>query len=178
MDYRKSIVYFPQYYRAWFNLAQTYLADNNYDEALNAFSKVEIILYKRFRSDVLRTLEIDYLFKTYSCMAYIYQYSGDIYEAIRCYMRAESVWNKIDKSTFWKELNSDVYSNEGGVEREKCNTAYEKMKKQTKEKLNISKIYLSICELSHQIMDKELFAEYQKKLKQEEQRWEVERSLR
>jgi tetratricopeptide (TPR) repeat protein len=170
MDYKKSIAYFPEYYRAWFNLAQAYLADNNYDEALNAFSKVVIILYERFKSNVLRTLEIDYLFKAYSCMAYIYHASGDDYEAIRSYMRAERVWEKIDKSEFWENLNSDIYNGRNEEKKIECTNVHEKMKKQTKEKLDITNIYLNICDLSHQIKDEDLFTEYQNKLKLEEQR--------
>ena len=149
--YIESLRRFPEYYRAWYSLGCCYVATEEYKYAVTAFHNVSEILKNRLSSHVLRTMEIDYLFKSCTCCAYIYyNYLGDIYQAINENKNAVRVWEEIDQSRFWNIVTTDLQ---------------QELRDRAKNKLNINAIYMVICKLAMKIGDKELIEEYQRKLK-------------
>lgn len=149
--YVDSLKCFPNYYRAWYSLGCCYVATEEYKSAVTALHNVGMILKNRLSSHVLRTMEIDYLFKSYTCCAYIYyNYLGDIYQAIKENINAVLVWEEIDKSLFWDTVTTDLS---------------QELKDRARNKLNINDIYMVICKLAMKIGDKELIEEYQQKVK-------------
>lgn len=148
--YKRSLLCYPEYYRAWYNLGTCYFYDEQYELAVKAFHNVGAILKARWSAHVLRTLEIDYLFKAYKCCAYIYNKRiGDIHRSIIENLNAVRVWEEIEKSDFWNIISSQHDQS---------------LKEKAKKRLDVYDIYQQIYKLALKLGNKELIREYRQKL--------------
>ena len=146
--YKKSVVIFPEYYRAWNAMGMCYCRMAQWEEALHAFARVKRILSHKRENGCLRPLEIDYLFQSLRRQGKIYaDKMGDIPRALRMYKEAESVWNKIAEQSFWNYM----YSEPEEIER---------AKKMIRERLKIKVIYSRLSMLNHEMGNSEKAEEY------------------
>ncbi|MBP3602515.1 MAG: hypothetical protein J6J79_00020 [Lachnospiraceae bacterium] len=148
--YRRSLLSYPEYYRAWYNLGTCYFYDQQYELAVNAFHNVGAILKTKWSKHVLRTLEIDYLFNAYKCCAYIYNKCfNNINLSIWENLNAVRVWEEIDKSKFWEIISSQNDRN---------------LKEKAKKRLDITQSYQQIYKLALKAGNEDLIREFRQKL--------------
>lgn len=98
--YRNAIIRFPQYYRAWYQLGVCLYNQGEAEKARKAFLTVKKILTERFEKNVLRPMEVEYLYQ--ACL-----YCGKIQEsyaafsgALLYYGFARRVWESVETSKF------------------------------------------------------------------------------
>lgn len=160
MYLKVCLAYSPTNYRAWFNLGLTYLKQSKYEEALDAFSKLGVVLSGKFVNNRLSLSDMDYFIKSYLDMSYIYQYFSHFHNAARCCMKAESIWNEIDVNYYEMELNLDA---KDGLEKE-YDAIFDGMREKFKKDVQVDKVYLTLCEIATQLKDDFLYNQYQEKL--------------
>ena len=86
----------PMYYRAIYQVGTCQLAMGKIVSAKKSFERMIAILEVKSQKDLLRPMEIEYLYKTYLRLGRIeYENYGDIYYALHRYKQAEKLWEKI-----------------------------------------------------------------------------------
>lgn len=102
--YKNAIIRFPQYYRAWYQLGICLYNQGETEKAREAFLTVKKILTERFENNVLRPMEVEYLYN--ACV-----YCGEIQEsyaafsgALVYYGFAKRVWDSLESSLFIQYL--------------------------------------------------------------------------
>lgn len=112
IDYfKQSTQIYSQYYRAWFKLGVCYLESDvqkNGEMAINAFDKVIRILSNKTKNNLLRAMEVEYLFNSYMHILDIKKEFGDFRGALAACDEALKAYYNIEKSTFYEELNIDL----------------------------------------------------------------------
>lgn len=149
-DFAKMIKYFetsvciyPEYYRAWYWLGCCYMRQDRYQEALEAFRNVRRILEAKLNEDVLRPMEIEYLFKAQNQCAYICnKVHGNHSQAVIENRFAVKVWKTINTSTFFQMIG---YPARPG-----------KMWERVRRELCVNKIYSEIIKLAERLEDDQL----------------------
>lgn len=104
-DYHSAMHYFnealeinPMYYRALYQVGICKYNMNKMDEAKRYLEELMDILETKLDCDVLRPMEVEYLFKTYIILANMeYKKYGDIYHSFFRYTQAELLWERIRK---------------------------------------------------------------------------------
>lgn len=147
----KSLLIYPNYYRAWHILGICFVNLEKWEEAVEAFGNLEVILRPRIKNNMLRPMEIEYLFKAMNQNGDILFFKiQDAIRAIEQYLAAEEIWEKIDKTQFMNML----YQNDG---KETL------IKGRLKRELNINRVYERLAELYRQIGDMDKSKEYERK---------------
>lgn len=138
-----SVCIYPEYYRAWYRLGRCYMRLDRYREALEAFRNVRRILEVRLEADVLRPMEIEYLFKAQNQCAYICNKAhGNLGQAVIENRIAVRAWKTINTSTFFQRIGDP----ERPVE------IWERVRKE----LCVNKIYSEILKLAKRLEDEQL----------------------
>lgn len=122
--YKKSILIFPEYYRAWFALGMCYFGRGNWQEAINSFSCVKQILNNKIENKCLRPLEMDYLYQSYKKIGEIYaEKLGKEKKGLGFYYSAYNIWISIKDSNFWEYMykNKEEIGEAQSVIRDKFN---------------------------------------------------------
>lgn len=87
----------PLYYRAVYQVGTCQCTLRKRRSARDTFRSLVIILSDKDWEDVLRPMEVEYLYKTYVFLARIeYRIYGDIYRSIHWYQYAEELWLRTD----------------------------------------------------------------------------------
>lgn len=148
----RSVFIYPNYYRAWHMLGISYNQLNRWKEAVQAFENMEVILLKKIEGNMVRPMEIEYLFKAACQCGDIYnQKLYDVHRALKEYKLAEKIWHTIDSSLFLKII--------GFSEDEE-----DFFKKRMKNELSINRVYTKLSELYRQSGDIDKAMEYLMKL--------------
>lgn len=162
--FTKAVDINPNYYRAIYKMAECYVSLQNIEEAKCQYMRIVQILQTRCYKQILRPMEIEYLYKTYKNLAKVERNDfNNINGAISYYENAEYLWNQIyDKQDSYgfcfgfknaiRKTYSDIINNQY---------------KLLKEKLKISQIYDNLCTLYSQISNHEKAKIYEELLKKE-----------
>lgn len=150
----KSIVIYPCYYRAWHIIGLCCVEAHLWEQAIRAFDNLKVILGPRLQNNVLRPMEIEYLFKALNQSGDIlFQNIQDAPRAIEEYLAAERVWRAIDETDFMRA----IFSDRGEEER---------IRKKLKQELNVNRVYSKLAELYRCVGDKEKSEEFLGKIYQ------------
>lgn len=149
-DFEKMLKYFeisvciyPEYYRAWYQLGRCYMRQDRYREALEAFRNVRRILEAKLNEDVLRPMEIEYLFKAQNQCAYICnKVHGNLGQAVIENRLAVKTWKTINTSTFFQMIGYTARP--------------EKLWERVRRELCVNKIYSEIIKLAERLEDDQL----------------------
>lgn len=149
-DYEKALKYYlisaqiyPEYYRAWYRIGRCYMLLDRYRDALEAFRNIMRILEPRLNADVLRPMEIEYLFKAQNQCAYICNKAlGRLGQSVIENQIAVKVWKTINTSSFFQQA--------GYAKRPR------QLWERTKKELCVRKIYDEIVKLAVKLEDNQL----------------------
>lgn len=154
----------PNYYRAIYKMAECYVSLQNIEEAKCQYMRIAQILQTRCHKQILRPMEIEYLYKTYKNLAKIERNDyNNINGAISYYENAVYLWNQI----YDKQDSYDFCSGFKNAIRKTDSDIINKQYELLKEKLKISQIYDNLCTLYSQISNHEKAKIYEKLLKKE-----------
>lgn len=146
--YKKSVMIFPEYYRAWNAMGMCYYRMGKWGEALDAFSCVKQILKHKREKKCLRPLEMDYLFQSLRRQGEILADKiVDTPKALVPYKDAENVWNMIEESSFWHYMYQD-------------DQKIKQAQKVIKERLNVKAVYSRLSILNRAMGNAEKAEEY------------------
>lgn len=113
--YKQSTRIYPQYYRAWYKLAVCYKEvdiQENWKLALVAFEKVVQILHNKANNNLLRALEIEYLFDSYMNILDIKKRIGDFRGALAYCDEALKIYLNLDQDFFYEIMGIRLIENE------------------------------------------------------------------
>ena len=106
--YANAIARFPEYYRAWYQLGLCCYKKGELERARKAFYNVVKILTVRYEGNVLRPMEVEYLFNSCVMCGKIQESYSAYKSALRHYNMAKSVWYSITTSDFFAFLFQDI----------------------------------------------------------------------
>lgn len=134
--YRQSIVFYPQYYRAWFKLGMCYLEKNDErNEARDCFERVVKILKNKADNNLLRAIEYEYYYNSYLNIINIDRMCGDFRRALNACERAFMTYKGISENRFYLEIGIDLIN-------------YQQVKEDILSHLDVSKLKKYGIELS------------------------------
>lgn len=149
--YLKSVMIWPEYYRAWYKLGFCFFKLDRVEEAVVAYDCVRRILEPRLKANTIRPMEIEHLFLACRQCGEILSTSGrDIKRAIQYDLCAAEAWEKIEETSFWDLMTEDEEERRA-------------LQKEIKERLSIRKIYEHLYGLYGLIGDKGKTTQYEKK---------------
>lgn len=102
-QYNKCFVTNPSYYRNLYKLALYYKGNEDYELALEYFSKI-LNVTKEKEVRYWETEEFEYYFKTQYFMARIYWETKEYLKANLAYQKAFEIWSNLKKSNIVKKL--------------------------------------------------------------------------
>ena len=102
--YADAIARFPEYYRAWYQLGNCFYKQGKIEWARKAFSNVIKVLTVRYEKNVMRPMEIEYLYRACIWCGKIQESYVMYSSALVYYGMAKSVWYSIETSDFFKYL--------------------------------------------------------------------------
>lgn len=162
--FTKAVDINPNYYRAIYKMAECYVSLQNIEEAERQYMRIVQILQARRYKQILRPMEIEYLYKTYKNLAKIERNDhNNINGAISYYENAEYLWNQICDN----QDSYDFCSGFKNVIRKANSDIINKQYELLKDKLKISQIYDNLCTLYSQISNHEKAKIYEELLKKE-----------
>lgn len=112
--FTQSTRIYPQYYRAWYKLAVCYKEldiKDNWKEALEGFGKVVQILHNKANNNLLRALEVEYLFDSYMHILDIKKKMKDYRGALAYCDEALKTYLNLGENKFYKILNIRLMKN-------------------------------------------------------------------
>lgn len=144
----RSVLIYPNYYRAWHMLGISYSRLNRWKEAVQSFENMEVILLGKVEENLLRPMEIEYLFKAAcECGDIYYRKLYDVHRALREYLFAETIWHAIDSSKFFAII---------GMSKEEQIAFKIRMKNE----LNINRVYSKLSDLYRETGNVEKAVQY------------------
>lgn len=102
--YREAIARFPAYYRAWYQMGRCFYIQGKEEGARKAFNVVKCILTERYEKNVLRPMEVEYLYRACIYCGKIQESYSAFWGALTYYGFAKKVWESIETSEFIKLL--------------------------------------------------------------------------
>ena len=103
--FAEAIARFPQYYRAWYQFGLCFYKQGKVERARKAFSNVIKILMIRYEGNILRPMEIEYLYNSCVLCGTIQERYVEYTSALTHYGMAKSVWFSIETSKFIEFLS-------------------------------------------------------------------------
>ncbi len=160
--FTKAVEISPCYYRAIYKMAECYYSLQNNEKAKLQYIRIVKILQERSIKQILRPMEVEYLYKAYKNLAKIDRNCfNNISGAISYYEKAENLWNRIYDSS--ESFNSGFKKAIQKHNSEKIDLQYYLLK----EKLKIEQIYNNLETLNSQILKNEKAIKYEKLLMKE-----------
>lgn len=135
-NYSRSVLIYPEYYRAWYRMGNCYMETERCEKAIDVFQNVAKILEPRRNKNCLRPMEIEYLFKAHNQCAYVWnKIFRRTTNSLQENYKALEAWDVIKDSIFFDKILGEK-DPEGSI------------RTRTQNELNIYKIYYEIAKLN------------------------------